>query len=208
MQNGINDIKADNTGNPGNSGNLAPHGGCWWDGCKTCNPDKSGTSEEPVKRVRRHQKSLDAIKHANSGKIRDWHELDDPSQFVTVAWGNVQIDPSSVKAGDKLLLALKEDVLVGSKRTRLIARWIDITVRTPDMCIQDDLWHAMSVCTECIRDSWLWDFLFRNVRTLPGFAHGTNRAYDVFGCRCDDCTRAHSALYARRAEIMARATNG
>lgn len=153
------------------------------------NPGNSGTS---VKRVRKHVKHLDDIKQYNKGKVEDWTTSDDLSVFVTVNWGNVQIDPNQVKVGDVLLFAPKEEVLVGSIRSRLIARYNTTVVLSPDMCVCQGERHSMTVCTECIRESWLWDYLFRNVGTLRNFAHGTNKAYDAFGCRCDDCTLAHS----------------
>ncbi len=104
---------------------------------------------------------------------------------------NVQIDPLQVRVGDMLLIALKGEVKVGSQPHRLIAPWGTIQVRTPGMCCDETGWHVSTVCVQCVRESWLWDYIFRNVRTLRNFAHGTPRAYDYFGCRCELCIRAH-----------------
>lgn len=129
----------------------------------------------------------------NSGKS-EW------SQFM--AHGrDVQIDPFQVRVGDVLLIALKSDVKVGSKPSRLIAPYQDITVLASDLCVIDGECHSMSVCVRCIRESWTWDYFFRNVRTLRNFAHGTARAYDYFGCRCARCTKAHNAYLGPTSDV-------
>lgn len=151
---------ATSLGNPENPHRLAPHGGCWWQGCKTCFPGNPGNSE--------------------------W------SRFIAHD-RDVQIDPHQVRTGDMLLIAEKDTVRVGSHVNRLIAVYTDIQVVLPDSCVFEGERHTSTVCTLCIQESWLWDYLFRNVRTLRNFAHGTPRAYDHFGCRCARCTRAHNA---------------
>jgi hypothetical protein len=201
-----NSTDAANSGNPGNMGGserLAPHGGCWREGCEICNPHSNRANEAtrtdtpiPSKPLRGYRKSIEAVKQANDGKLRDWRTSDDMSEFVTTYWGNMQIDPNQVQVGDVLLAALKEDVVIGSTRNRLIARYGTMTVLTPQECNNQEIPHGMSVCTDCIRGSWLWDYLFRNTREMSGFCHGYPRGYDAYGCRCDPCTRAHRAYLA------------
>lgn len=119
------------------------------------------------------------------------------SEFIVNDW-NVQIDPDEVRVGDILLIAEKSSVRAGSHPQRLIAAYADIQVVQPRMCEVEGERHSMSVCTQCIRGSWLWDYFFRNVRTLRNFAHATARAYDYFGCRCARCIEAHQVYLGAR----------
>ena len=114
---------------------------------------------------------------------------------------NVQLDPNQVRVGDLLLIATKDSVRIGSKPSRLIAEYDTIQVNHHESCGKEGEEHAMTVCNQCIRGSWLWDYLFRNVRTLRNFAHGTPRAYDYFGCRCDPCTQAHNAYLGPTSDV-------
>lgn len=140
--------------------------------------------------------STDAANVGNPGNSGN------PEWSAFIANGvNVQIDPNQVRVGDWLLIAEKDSVKVGSKPSRLIAVYTDIQVVMPDSCVFEGEPHTSTVCTQCVRESWLWDYLFRNVRTLRNFAHGTARAYDYFGCRCARCTRAHNAYLGPTSDV-------
>jgi hypothetical protein len=137
-------------------------------------------------------RSPEQIAQINGDKIISMGTRTDKSswgEFMTRDYGNVQIDLNQVNLGDILLVAPKELVIVGSTKNRLIASYGTKEVMSPETCDED----GSTVCTQCIRESWTWDYLFRNTRLMSGFKHGTPRAYDVFGCRCNPCTSAHSA---------------
>lgn len=142
--------------------------------------------------ARRQIRHEEHIARLNGDKILDAGEITkDPSVFIVRKFGNVQINPYRVKTGDFLLLAEKRLVIVGSHRNRLIANYTTLRVRMPHQCEMDGIAHTMTVCTSCIHGSWTWDYLIRNISDMSNFVHGTNRAYDYFGCRCDFCTEAH-----------------
>lgn len=141
---------------------------------------------------RRHIRHEERIAELNKGKLLDSGNIGrDPSVFIVEKFGDVQINPYRVKTGDFLLFALKSMVVVGSTRYRLIAAYTTMRVLMPHQCEMDGLTHTLTVCTSCIHGSWRWDYLIRNISDMSNFVHGTNRAYDVFGCRCDFCTEAH-----------------
>jgi len=125
--------------------------------------------------------------------MESWCDLIVSTRFDT-KWGDLQIDPTKVRAGDVVLLALKEDVKVGSTRQRLIAKWQDTTIRSPEACIEDGLRHQLTVCTVCLK-WWALDYL---IRSVPAFKHNTARAYDAFGCRCTRCSDAHYRYLMKR----------
>lgn len=189
------------SGNPGNSGGserLAPHGGCWWEGCKICNPQPKSTNANTSLpwRKRRVIRTDEHIAHLNRDKlIDDGNVGEDPTAYITRDWGNVQIAWKSVKPGDVVTIALKERVVIGSHRRRLIAQWNDHTVVSRETCEAQEIAHCFTICPECI-EVWCWDHLIRDTSDMVEWAHGSARAYDYFGCRCDPCTIAHGKYLA------------
>lgn len=108
---------------------------------------------------------------------------------------NVQIDLNSIKTGDIIQIACKEDVKapsVKSPTVRLIAPYVEICVTRPGLCccthdaedctIRD---HGTTICPYCVK-SWAWDWL---IRSHPKCRHGTEWAYKTFGCRCPVCRK-------------------
>lgn len=142
-------------------------------------------------RIRRHIRTDEHIAMLNREKLLDDGRVGkDLAVYITRDWGNVQIAWKQVKPGDVVTIAPKERVLIGSHRRRLIAQWCDVTVRTPEACILQDDPHLFTICPECI-ETWCWDYLIRDTSDMAGWVHGSARAYDYFGCRCDPCTIAH-----------------
>ena len=153
------------------------------------NPGNSGSSL--TWRKRRHIRTDEHIAMLNRDKLIDDGRVgNDLTVYITRDWGNVQIDHNRVKPGDVVTVALKERVIIGSHRRRLIAQWSDQTIVSRETCEAQETPHCFTICPECI-EVWCWDYLIRDTSHMINWAHGTSRAYDHFGCRCDPCTIAH-----------------
>jgi hypothetical protein len=111
---------------------------------------------------------------------------------------NVQIDWKKVKAGDVIQITMKCELRPPgsrSSRKRLIAPYVQTVVVEPSKCCCSHDWdtcpidnekgdyHGITICPKCI-ETWCWDWFMRNE---SDFQHGTNRAYDAYGCRCPLC---------------------